>query len=209
MPVVPHDITSQNIITYRSKTHPSYSTLLWLASQLLISAATPSQPSSNTIRRCRVRPHCYLIYVHKSNLQMRGSALDESGCGQGRVAEPFENGNEPCFTARVLTQALSQLASLQSNVRLPLDQCTAGCEHFQNDTRTFRCNCITTLRRVTNMTRHQTPAPTCLEQSLSEIAGCVRNVTDSTTVATDGSRTEGLQSFNWKRCPENSCHIYP
>ena len=27
-------------------------------------------------------------------------------------------------------------------------------------------------------------------------AGCVRIVTDSTTVATDGCRTEGLQSFN-------------
>jgi len=203
-----HDI--QNIRLRRSKTHPAHSTLLCLASQLLISAATPRQPSPNTIRRCHVRPHCYLIYGHKSNLQMRGSALDESGCGQGQVAGPFENGNVPCFTATVLTQALSQLASLQSNVRLPLDQCTAGCQHnseWHSNVPLYDGDRITTLRRVTQRTRHQAPGPTCVEQRLSETAGCVRNIAEGTTVATNGSRTEGLQSFNWKCCPENSWHL--
>jgi hypothetical protein len=57
----------------------------------------------------------------------------------------------------------SQLASLQPNVRLPLDQCTAA--NIQNGTRTFRCDRITMLRRVTNRTRHQAPGPgpTCFE----------------------------------------------
>ena len=135
MSVVPHYMLYR---MYRSKTHPSYSTLLWLASQLLISAATPSQPSSNTVRRCHVIPHFYLIMSTNQICKWEGVHW----INLAAVRDKWRILLLYCKSSYPGTQSAGQLTI----------EFTSGCQHseWHSNVPLYDGDRITTLRRVTH-----------------------------------------------------------